>query len=74
MDDQYSQGSLADFDVVRSTQFVDDLARSVCVSCTLHLEVTNSYASHNGNMKNMSVSTLVCAVSCYIATFCNLIE
>lgn len=30
MDTQFSQGSVADFDVVRSTQFVEDYSRQVC--------------------------------------------
>lgn len=32
MEDQYESVNLADYDVVRSTQFVDDLSRGVHVS------------------------------------------
>ena len=39
MDDQYSQGSLPDFDVVRSTQFVDDFSRSVSIYCSADVQL-----------------------------------
>lgn len=53
MDAQFSQGSLADFDVVRSTQFVDDFSRQVCVSRTLVPHLAQSNAWYLGNMETV---------------------
>lgn len=56
MADQYSQGTLTEYDVVRSTQFMDDLSRPVCVSRTLHPQLANTNAWPCGNMENVPVS------------------
>jgi hypothetical protein len=59
MADQYSQGTHPEYDVVRSTQFVDDLSRPVCVSRTLHPQLANTNAWPCGNMENIRVSNSV---------------
>jgi hypothetical protein len=38
MDSQYENVNVADFDVVRSTQFVDDYSRGVRVLCEMVLK------------------------------------
>jgi hypothetical protein len=56
MGDQYSQGTHTEYDVVRSTQFVEDLSRSPCDSRTAHLQLAPTNAWPPGNMENMPVS------------------
>ena len=70
MDAQFSQGSLADFDVVRSTQFVDDFPRQVRVSLTLVPHLAQSKAWHLGHMGILNQSNVIYAVLCNIAPHC----
>lgn len=44
MEDQYESVNLADFDVVRSTQFVDDMSRGVFISYILGFDLNNNEA------------------------------
>ena len=56
MGDQYSQGTHTEYDVVRSTQFVEDLSRSVPDSRTQHLQLAPTNAWPPGSMENAPVS------------------
>lgn len=47
MADHYSQGGLADYDVVRSTQFEHEMSRGVCMDCILDIELVACNASQN---------------------------
>ena len=53
MDEQYSQGGLADFDVVRSTQFDHDLSRQVHVYGPSDFELADPNAVPLCNMENV---------------------
>ena len=47
MAEQYSQGGLAEYDVVRSTQFEHEMSRGVCIHFILDIEFVASNASHH---------------------------
>lgn len=51
MDSQYESVNVADFDVVRSTQFVDDFTRGVRVMCSLVLKLDHFDARPSVSMK-----------------------
>ena len=51
MDSEYEGHNLADFEVVRSTQFMDEYTRRVSIQCAFHLGMDMCYSKPAGDTK-----------------------